>query len=134
MQKISKISYAISFYTIYPFRWVGKILFKSFPSVIIPDKRWALLQTLLSFDLFCVGFGFAMFTLIPPEGSRAMTIGGWILFGVGMAGLLYTMGLGIYFYNKHGKKSTTAGEINKRISDDLKRIREAGNERNKKPK
>ena len=123
MQKTSRLSYATFSSPSYPFKWVGKMLFKSFPSVIIPDKRWALFQTLLSFDLFFIGLGIAMFSIIPSGGGGLM-ISGWVLFGIGMAGMIYTIGLGIYFYNHSKDKVEDIGAINKRIRDDLKRIKE----------
>lgn len=131
MQKNRQLFFAILFYSTFPFKWVWKILFKSFPSVTIPDKRWALFQTLLSFALFFIGLGIALFSIISTGGGGLM-VAGWVLFGIGMAGLLYTIGLGIYFYNKHGKKTNNIGDINKKFIDDLKRIKEAENERNKK--
>lgn len=58
------------------------------------------------------------------EKANKMEIAAWILFGIGMAGLIFTFVLGIYFYNHREVEEYNVGAINKKISTDLKRKKE----------
>ncbi len=105
-----------------------KQLFNSFFTATSVDARWGLVQIFLSLAMFFFGIGLAILTYdVPSNGVRAMILETWILFGLAIGIGVYTIALGVYFYNYpvNRDKHTDVGVINKDIRDKMKQLKEA---------
>lgn len=82
------------------FRIVRDALFISFPSNPLREVRWGLFQIFLAITFFFLGFVLAMLSIYElPFGGRPAMIAGIIGLTIGVFLLIYTIWLGIHYYN-----------------------------------
>ncbi len=101
--------------------WWGKhqpfsFLFLSLPSIADAQRRWTLFQIILSLVFFVTAIAVGLLTIdISRVGGVIMVIA-IFLFALGLLGLMYAIGIGIYwFYPRH----TTNNDVEtKRVERD----------------
>ena len=91
MQKTSRLSFAKLSYSTFPFKRAWKMLTKSFPSVKLREVRWGLSQTLMGIAFFVFGVAFTVLTI-------ALSIGGGVMMGLGIALFVVAIAMIIYVF------------------------------------
>ena len=76
-----------------------KLIFGSLPSVSQSERRWALYQVILSLVFFSVAIAFGILAIDVSQVNKIIMGISIFFFVVGLIGLIYAFGLGIYWYN-----------------------------------
>lgn len=95
-----------------------KILFGSIPSIADAPRRWAGYQVVLSCVFFVTAIGVGFLTVdISRVGGSIMAIA-IFLFALGALGLLYAIGIGLYWFNSKPTPNTNNNDEIKRAERD----------------
>lgn len=126
-----------------------KTLFGTMPGIIEADKRWALFQIILSavFSVIAIAVGFLTINTSNLDGAiMAIAV---VLFSLGILGLVYGLGLGLYWYSKRhvidndveakrilrdDRLHQDMERMNKNFENFIEELRQERNERNNRPK
>jgi len=86
------------------------------PSISDSPRRWAFFQVMLAIEFFSIAAGIALFTVDWDNVGGIIMVIAFFLLGMGFLGLIYTIGLGMYWFRDTKPMNPEAD----RLHDDIR--------------